>query len=130
MLYFRMIMTMVVGLYTSRVVLDVLGFADYGIYNVVGGIIVMFSFFNNAMGASTGRYITTAIGENNLERLKKIFSHTVIIHFLISVLVLILAETIGLWFLNTKLEIPADRIFAANCVYQFSVFSSIIFYFK
>jgi len=122
-----MMMTMVVGLYTSRVVLETLGFGDYGLYSVVGGIIVMFSFFNNAMGAATGRYITIAIGENNKERLKKIFSHTVIIHFLIALLVLVLAETIGLWFLNNKMNIPSDRIIAANWVYQFSVFSSIIF---
>ena len=120
-------MTMSVGIYTSRVVLDVLGFADYGIYNVVGGIIIMFSFFNNAMGSATGRYITTAIGKNNKEQLKKIFSHTVIIHILIALLVLLLAETIGLWFLNYHMDIPSDSIIAANWVYQLSVFTSIIF---
>jgi O-antigen/teichoic acid export membrane protein len=127
MLYLRMLMTMFVGIYTSRVVLNVLGFADYGIYNVVGGIIIMFSFFNNAMGTATGRYITTAIGENNKRKLRKIFSHTVIIHILIALVVLLMAETIGLWFLNYHMDIPSDRIIAANWVYQFSVFSSIIF---
>lgn len=121
-LYFRMILIMIVSLYTSRVILKELGIIDYGIYNVVGGIVTMFSFINASMSTSTQRFITFALGENNIDKLKKIFSVSLMVHICISVAIALLAETIGLWFLNAKLSIPDDRMYAANWVYQFSVF--------
>lgn len=126
MLYFRMLLSMIVTLYTSRVVLNTLGIEDFGIYNVVGGVIVMLGFLNNAMTASTQRFLTFEIGKNDLAQLKKVFNMSITIHALIALLVLILAETIGLWFLNSYMKIPAHRLYAANWVYQFSVFSFII----
>ena len=125
LLYFRMIFMMAVQLYTSRVVLNTLGVEDYGIYNVVGGVVAMFSFLNNAMTASTQRYITFELGKGNANRLKQIFSTSVNIHVLISILVVILGETIGLWFLNHKLVIPEGRITAAFIVYQASILTTV-----
>ena len=125
LLYFRMIFMMAVQLYTSRVVLNTLGVEDYGIYNVVGGVVAMFSFLNNAMTASTQRYITFELGKGNLIRLKQIFSTSVNIHVLISIIVVILGETIGLWFLNNKLVIPESRMAAAIIVYQASILTTV-----
>lgn len=121
LLYFRMLLTMGVTLYTSRVVLEVLGIEDFGIYNVVGGVVVMFSFLNSAMSSATQRYLSFELGRGNFEEHKKIFSITVNIHFLIAFVIVLIAETLGLWFLNTKLNIPESRMIAANWVYQFSI---------
>ncbi|MBO3100185.1 lipopolysaccharide biosynthesis protein [Gelidibacter sp. DF109] len=115
-----------VGLYTSRLVLDALGVVDYGIYNLVGGIVTMFAFLNSAMASSGQRYLSFDIGKNDLDRLQKTFNATLNIHFLIALIILIMAETVGLWFVFTKLEIPDDRIIAAHWVYQFSVFTLIL----
>ncbi|GAA4231991.1 oligosaccharide flippase family protein [Postechiella marina] len=115
-----------VGLYTSRLVLDALGVVDYGIYGLVGGIVTMFGFLNSAMASATQRYLSFDIGRNDLVRLQKTFNATLNIHFLIAFIVLLLAETIGLWFLNYKLEIPAGRMATANWVYQFSVFTFLL----
>lgn len=125
-LYFRMMLIMAVALYTSRVVLNVLGEIDYGIYNVVGGVVVMFTFLNGAMAASTSRFITVELGRQNYSQLRKIFSTTIVNHIIIALLILILAETIGLWFVQNKLVIPADRMSAGMTVYQFSVFTCIL----
>ncbi|MGL5704673.1 MAG: oligosaccharide flippase family protein [Tannerellaceae bacterium] len=121
LLYIRTLLTMFVSLYTSRVVLNTLGVEDFGIYNVVGGIVVMFSFLNSAMSSATQRYFSFELGQGNTDQLKKLFSITVNIHFLIAIVITILAETIGLWFLNTKLNIPADKMYEANWVFQFSI---------
>ena len=121
MLYIRMLLTMGVSLYTSRVVLNTLGVEDFGIYNVVGGVVVMFSFLNSAMSSATQRYLSFALGQKDYSELKKLFSITVNIHLLIAFSIVVLAETVGLWFLNTELNIPAERMVAANWVYQFSV---------
>ncbi|WP_051573041.1 hypothetical protein [Bacteroides faecichinchillae] len=126
MLYFRMLLTMLVTLYTSRVVLEILGVEDFGIYNVVGGIVVMFSFLNGTMASATQRFLAFEIGRNDFECLKKTFSLTLTIHILIAFIILILAETIGLWFLNTQMNIPAERMEAARWVYQFSIFTSMV----
>lgn len=126
MLYFRMFITMAVGLYTSRVVLNTLGVEDYGIYNVVGGVVAMFTFVNAAMGAATSRFLTFALGENNFIKLKKIFNVSITIHFLISVIVVFLAETIGLWFFSNKLNIPFERFDAAMWVFQLSILTTAI----
>lgn len=126
LLYFRMLFIMAVSLYTSRVILNTLGIEDYGINNVVGGVVFMFGFINSAMTAGTQRYLTFELGKNNFSQLQKVFSTSVIIHTLISVLILILAETVGLWFVCTQLNIPEGRFEAAMWVYQCSIFSSIV----
>jgi len=126
MLYFRMLLTMAVSLYTVRIVLNTLGAVDYGINNVVGGIVVMFSFLSNTMASASQRYFAFELGRNHYDQLKKTFSMTVSIYLIIAVIILILAETIGLWFLNTQMNIPCERMEAANWVYQFSIFSFMI----
>lgn len=126
LLYFRMLLLMVVSLYTSRVVLETLGIEDYGIYNVVGGFVTMFAFLNGAMGASTMRYITYALGTGNNEELKNVFSTSIITHLIISLIVIVFAETIGLWFLINRLVIPPDQLFAAVIVFECSIFSTVL----
>ena len=97
LLYLRMLITMAVSLYTSRVVLATLGIQDYGIYGVVGGVVAMFSFLNNAMANGTQRFLTYELGRGEEGELKKVFSMSIRIHILIAVVILILSETIGLW---------------------------------
>ena len=125
-LYFRMFLIMGITLYTSRIIFRTLGISDFGIYNVVGGIVAMFGFLNSAMTLGTQRFLNYEMGKNDLKGLKNVFSMSVNIHFIISIVVLVLAETLGLWFLNTKLNIPIERIRIANWVYQFSILSFII----
>lgn len=124
-LYARMGVTMLVSLFTSRVVLQTLGVEDFGIYNVVGGVVVLFSFLNAAMSSATQRFLNFELGKKNLAQVARVFSMSMSVHFCIAGTVLILAETVGLWFLNAKLNIPAERMFAANWVYQFSVASTL-----
>lgn len=126
MLYIRMFISMVVGLYTSRVVLATLGVEDYGIYGVVGGVVAMMGFLNASMSGATSRFLTFELGRGDKERLAKTFSSALIVHIIIAIVVLILAETIGLWFLCNKLNIPADRMEAAHWVYQFSIFGAML----
>lgn len=121
LLYFRMLLTMAVSLYTSRVVLKTLGVEDYGIYNVVGGVVAMFSVLSGSLSAAISRFITFELGRENLEKLKTVFSSAVTIQIGLSLIIIILAETIGLWFLNNKMVIPIERMIAANWVYQFSI---------
>lgn len=125
-LYLRMFITLIVGLYTSRVVLQTLGIEDYGIYNVVGGVVVMFSFINSSMATATQRFITYALGKKDEIFLKRVFSTSVLIFFAIAFLIIFLSETIGLWFLTHKMQIPAGRIEAVMWVYQFSILSTVI----
>lgn len=115
-----------VGLFTSRLVLDALGVVDYGIYGLVGGIVTMFAFLNSAMSSATQRYLSFDIGKKDWDRLQKTFNATLNIHIGIAVVIFILAETIGLWFVNTQLEIPEERMYAANWVYQFSIFAFLL----
>ena len=122
-LYFRMILIMVVSLYTSRVILAQLGIRDYGINNVVGGVVSMFAFLNSSMATATQRFLTYALGKGDRDRLRKTFAASMNIHIFIALVIVLLAETIGLWFVNAKLVIPQDRMFAANVVYQFSILS-------
>jgi O-antigen/teichoic acid export membrane protein len=124
LLYVRMLLIICVSLYTSRVVLNTLGVDDYGIYNVVGSIVVMFSFLNGSMTTATQRYITFAIGRGDNSRLQTIFSTALQIHFLIAVIVIVGGEIIGLWFLYNKLQIPEERMNAAFWVLQCSVIST------
>lgn len=126
LLYFRMLIIMGVNLYTVRVVLDVLGIVDYGIYNVIGGIVTMFTFISNTMAGSCQRFFSFELGKEDYLLLKRIFSLSLIIFTGIILLFLFLAETVGLWFVNTHLVIPEDRLIAANWVYQFSILSFIV----
>lgn len=123
MLYIRMFLIMGVTLYTSRVVLNVLGVVDYGIYNVVGGIVVMFSFLNGAMSQSTQRFLSFEMGKTQQAKLQEVFCTAMSIHIIIAVVILLLAETLGLWFLNTQMSFPQNRLAAANIVYQCSIFA-------
>ena len=123
LLYFRMLLTMGVSLFTVRVVLDTLGAVDYGLYNVVGGIVTMFSFLSGTLASASQRFFSFELGKNNIAQLKKIFAVTMTIYAMIAVLIFLLAETVGLWFLNHKMTIPVDRMEAARWVYQFSIFS-------
>lgn len=121
-----MILLMSISLYTSRIILKQLGVDDYGIYNVVGGIIVVLSFLNSAMAGGTQRFLNVEMGRHDIHALHRVFSTSIHIHIGVSCLVLILAETLGLWFLNTHMNIPIERVNAANWVYQFSVASAIL----
>ncbi len=125
-MYFRMFFTMCVSLYTSRVVLAQLGFSDYGLYNVIGGVIAMFGFINGAMSNTTSRYVTYYLGQNNLQHLRDVFSMAFYIHCAIAAFILFLGETIGLWFLLNKLVIPEGREMAAFWLYQMSVASTVL----
>lgn len=125
-LYFRMLLTTLVSLYTVRVVLNTLGEVDYGIYTVVGGVVAMLSFLSGSMASASQRFFAFEIGRKDFIRLKHTFNLTLIIYIGIGVIILLLAETIGLWFLNTKMTIPADRMEAANWVYQLSILSFIM----
>lgn len=126
LLYIRTLFIMLITLYTSRVVLYTLGVEDYGIYNVVGGVVTMFTVISGSLSTSISRFITFEIGHGDFERLKKIFCTSVNIQASISVIVFILVELFGLWFLNTKMNIPIERIEAANWVLQCSLLSFII----
>lgn len=120
-LYFRMMMTMVISLYTSRVILQVLGVDDYGIYQSVGGIVGFLTFLNSALSTGSSRFITFGLGEGNLEKLKSVFSTTLTGHVILATIIVIIAETAGLWFLHNKLVIPPDRMQAAKWVFHFSI---------
>ena len=125
-LYIRMLLVMCVTFYTSRVILDVLGASDYGIYNVVGGIVSMMAFLNGALGASTSRFLTYELGTGNQDRLNKTFSSSLNLHICVAFIVLIIGETIGVWFLYNYLVIPDDRLNAAFWVFQFSIITTMI----
>ena len=125
-LFLRMMLLMGVGLLTSRVVLASLGAEDYGIYNVVGSVVVLFVFLNYAMMNATQRYITYELGKNDFTRLNKVFCTSMNIHVVISLIILLFVETAGLWFLYNKLMIPANRLESAFWVMQFSVVATIV----
>lgn len=126
LLYFRMLIQMVVSLYTSRVVLSTLGVENFGIYNVVGGVVTIFAFLNNSMSLSVQRYLSFDMGSKGEGRLKKIFNIALYTHLIIAFMVLILGETVGLWFVDNYLNLPAERMGAVFWVYQFSVFTCLI----
>lgn len=121
LLYFRMIFIMVISLFTSRINLQSLGVENFGIYNVVGGVVAMFSVFSGSLSVSISRFITYELGKGNQEKLKKVFSTAVSIQIFLAICIVILAEIIGIWFLNTKMNIPAERLNAANWVMHFSI---------
>lgn len=125
-LYSRMIFSLVISFYTSRLILETLGVENYGIYNIVAGVIVMFGFLNASMSGATSRFLTFELGKGTKESLFKTFTAALSVHFIIAGIILLLAETIGLWWLNNKIVINQDKLFAAQWVYQFSVISAII----
>ena len=126
LLYFRMLLMMVVTLYTSRVVLATLGVEDYGIYNVVGGVVTMFGFISGCMSTATQRYLTFELGKGRVKRLQEVFNVSILIHGIVALVILVVAETIGLWFLWNKMQIPTGRLDAAFWVYQSSVLAALI----
>lgn len=126
LLYFRMLFMMAVSLYTSRVILNALGVEDFGIYNVVGGVVCMFTVISGSLSAAISRFITFELGKGDKMRLVKIFSASVTIQFLLSLIIVALLESVGIWFLNYKMTIPPDRLVAANWVLQFSLISFVL----
>ncbi|MFW6461556.1 hypothetical protein ACOCHN_20990 [Klebsiella pneumoniae] len=125
MLYIRMSIMLLVNLYMSRVVLNTLGVTDFGIYNVTGGVVLMFSFISNTMASASQRFYSYEIGKGNSEKLKGLFSATFIIYLSFAIIIFILAETIGYWFVSNHLNIPAERYDAAKFVYHASIFTFI-----
>ena len=121
-LYVRMAVVMIISLYTSRVVLQALGVNDYGLYGVIGGVVGLFAFLKTSMGKATQRFLNVEMVAEGGD-LKTVFRTSLTIHSLISIVIFILAETIGLWFLNTKINIPEGRDYAANIVYQTTIIS-------
>ncbi len=117
---------MSISLYTSRVVLATLGVEDYGIYNVVGGFVAVFGFLNNSMATATQRFLSYEIGQRDYAQLARVFSMSVNIHFVIALIIFLLAETIGLWVVDTQLTLPDERIAAAKWVYQFSILAFLV----
>lgn len=124
LLYFRMIVTMIISLYTSRVVLQILGVDDYGIYQSVGGIVGFLSFINNALATGSSRFLTFGLGEGNQDKLKKIFSTVLTAHIFLALIIVMLAETAGLWFLYNRLVIPSDRMDAAVYTFHLSILTA------
>lgn len=124
-LYFRMMFTMVISLFTSRIILQKLGVDDYGIYQAVGGVVGFLSFINGALSTGSSRFLTYALGEGNVEKLKRTFSTTLNIHILIAILIVIVAETIGVWFLYHKMVIAPDRLSAAVYTYHLSILTAV-----
>ena len=125
-LYFRMFVMMAIGLYTSRIVLQTLGVKDYGTYNVVGGVVSMFSIVSSSLSTSISRFITFELGRENKERLNSIFSTAINVQLMLSVIVVVLMELVGVWFLNTQMNIPEGRMEAANWVFQLSIVSFVL----
>lgn len=125
-LYARMLLVMAVTFYTSRVILESLGAEDYGIYNVVGGIVSIISFLNGALSASTSRFLTFELGRGDKEKLNNTFSASLTLHIIVALLVLLLGETVGLWLFYEKLVIPGARMSAAFWVYQFSIITTMV----
>ena len=125
-LYIRTFITMIISLYTSRVILQVLGINDFGIYQAVGGIVGLLSFLNSALSAGTSRFLTYELGTGNKEKLKNTFSTTLTVHIILSLIIVLLGETLGLWYFNTKMVISADRFSAAAWVFHLSMLTAII----
>ena len=121
-----MLFMMAVSLFTSRVVLNTLGVEDYGINNVVGGVVAMFSVLSGSMSSSISRFITFELGKGDKKRLKTVFSTGINIQLGMSLIILLVAEAAGVWFLNYKMNIPEERMYAANWVFQCSILTFIL----
>ena len=126
MLYMRTLFTMFVSFYTSRVVLRALGVIDCGVYNAVGSSVAMFSMLSGSLSSAISRFITFELGKGNVQKLKRVFSTAITVQLILAVVVVLFAETVGLWFLNNKMVIPPDRLIAARWVFQFSAITFVI----
>lgn len=126
MLYFRMILMILINLYTSRIILESLGITDYGIYTAVGGFVSMFGIISNSLSAAISRFITFELGRKNTSKIKQIFSTSIIIQCAIAIFIVTIAEAIGIWFLNNQMSIPIERINASNWVFQLSILTFVI----
>ena len=125
LLYFRMFITLLISLYTSRVVLNQLGISDYGLYSVVGGVVTFFGFFNAAMSASSQRFITFELGELK-NKLHTVFNTSIVTHVIIGIIILILTESVGLWYLNNKLNFNQSNANVVFWVFQISIIQFLI----
>ena len=118
-MYSRMLFLLFIGLFTVRVVLSNLGVEDYGIYNLIAGVVVLFQFIANSSSAATSRFLNYALGENDIEKAKTIYSCSFVIHIFIAILVFILSEIVGLWLINNYLVIPSNRLKTTNYIFHF-----------
>lgn len=125
-LYIRMMLTMVISIYTSRIILEILGETDFGIYNVVGGFVSMFTMVSGALSAATQRFLSYELGKGEHGHVNEVFSTSIMMHILIAFIILVLAETVGLWFVNEKMIFPEARYNAANWVYQLSLMTFLV----
>lgn len=125
-LYFRMFVTMIIGLYTSRVILNALGVTDYGIYGVVGGFVSMFTLISSSISASVSRFLTYELGKGNKENLKQTFTTSIFVLTGLSIVLIIITETVGIWYLYNKMVIPPERMNAAFWCFQFSLFTMVL----
>lgn len=125
-LYFRSFLMMAIGLFSSRVILQALGVADYGLYNAIGSIVAMFAIINGVLAVGTSRFLTFELGKNDQVKLKQTFGAAFAMHVGMALFLFVLLETVGLWFVNNKLNIPEGRGFAANVVFQLSILSSML----
>lgn len=121
LLYFRMLFLVAISLYTSRVILHALGVEDFGVYNVVGGFVGLFAVLSQSLSSAASRFLNFEMGKGDEEKLSRVFTSIVVIHIVLAVIILILAEVVGVWFVNHKMVIASERIFAANWVFQFSI---------
>ena len=126
LLYIRMLVMMFIGLFTSRIILQALGVSDLGLYSVCGGVVALFSFISGTLASGTQRFISFGIGEGDLEKLKKTFSCAMSLHLLIAVIIFIIGETLGVWYVYNKLNVDPGRIEAAFWCYQFSLITALI----
>ena len=126
LLYIRMLFMMAIGLYTSRVILNVLGVSDMGLMSVASSVITMFTFLNSTLASGTQRFISFAIGEGNAERLRAVFRSAMTMHLLLAVIIFILGETLGLWYVYNKLNVASGRFYAALWCYQLSIISTMV----
>ena len=125
-LYVRMLLIMAITIYTSRILLKALGITDYGIYNVVGSAVTLFSFLNSCLIPVTQRYLSIELGKRNYKRLNTVFNVSISIHVFIALVIVVLCETCGVWLLNCKMVIPADRLVAANWCFQLSLLGLVL----
>ena len=126
MLYFRMLLTLAVGLYAARIVLQTLGASDYGLYNVVGGIVTLFTFISSTLASGTQRFLSFALGENNIEKMKTVFSTASYLHALFALIIFAISEIVGLYLLYYQMQIPEGRMDAAFWVFQFSTIAAMV----
>ena len=126
LLYVRMFITMLISLYTSRVILATLGVEDYGIYNVVGGLVGMFGIVTSTLNTAINRFLTFELGKEDKERLHRVFSTSITIQIILSLIVVVIAETVGIWYINNIMVLPPERLTAAHWCFQFSIITCVI----